>query len=175
MANPVAQWTADQFWKQIQWVAAQGRTQKSRLAQQKLELQSAYSAARAKNDPGLMAALQPLIHKNSELRLRWDDLRTNFNSVVEKARGFLGSHGINEPPTLAGLGQLETIVVPALWVAALVAVVAIIHEIDAGIRSVSDGLKKLGPIGSTALALAPLALAAAAIIFLWPRLRRAAA
>jgi hypothetical protein len=173
--SSVAQWSADQFWKQIQWVAAQGRTQKARLDQQKLDLQNAYSAARSAGDQSKMDALVPLIHQNSTLRLRWNDLRTGFNDVVSRARDFLASHGINEPPTLAGLGQLEAVIVPALWVAALIAVVAIIHEIDAGINAVSAGLKKLGPVGATALALTPLALAAAALLFLWPRLRRAAA
>lgn len=165
----VAQWTADQFWRQVQWVAQQGASQKARLDAQKLQLQNAYTAARNANDQDKMTALQPLIHQNSDMRIRWNNLRDQFNSVVNQARSFLAQHGINEPPTLAGLGQLETIIVSAAWVAALVAVIAIVHEIDAGIKAVNDGLQKLGPLGATALALVPLGLVAAALLFLWPR------
>ncbi|HLB37472.1 MAG TPA: hypothetical protein VJL31_12950 [Gemmatimonadales bacterium] len=171
----VAQWTADQFWRQIQWVASQGRTQKARLDQQKLQLQNAYSSAKAKGDTETMTALQPLIHKNSEARIYWAEMRGKFNRIVEEARAFLASHGIQEPPTLAGLGVLPAVIVPALWVAGLVAVVAIVHQIDAVIKDVNAGLAKLGPIGGTALALVPLALVVLAAMFLWPRLRKAAA
>jgi hypothetical protein len=168
----VAQWTADQFWKQVQWVASQGRTQKARLDQQKLELQSAFSAARRAGDEAKMAALQPLIHRNSELRLRWNTMRGQFNDVVEQARGWLASYGISEPPTLA---VLPALVVPALWVVALIAVVALVHEINAGINAVGEGLRKLGPVGATALALTPLLLIVAALM-LGPKIlaRRAA-
>jgi hypothetical protein len=159
----IAQWTGNVFWGQIQWVAARGRAQKARLDQQRLDLQHAYTAARNSGDQEKMTALTPLIHRNSELRLRWDDLRRGFNDVVEKARTLLAQHGISEPPTLAGLGQLQVVIVPALWVVALLAVVAIIHEIDAGINAVGEGLRKIGPVGATALALAPLLLIAAAI------------
>lgn len=166
------QWTADKFWSQIQWVAAQGREQKARLDQQKLDLQHAYSDARAANDTKTMSSLEPLIHRNSELRIRWNDLRTGFNDVVGKARSFLAEHGIEEPPTLA---QLQLIIVPVLWVAALIAVVAIVHEIDAGINAVGSALSAIGPVGRAALGLAPLALIAAAIYLVPMFLKRRAA
>jgi hypothetical protein len=170
----VAQWTADQFWKQLEWVAAKGRSQKAQLAAQKLALQTAYTAARNAGDQATMTALEPLIHKNSELRVRYQDLASAYNDIVEKARAWLGEHGIQEPPVLAGLGVLPAAaIVPALWVAGLVAVAAIVYEIDQGIRAVNKGMEQLGPVGKTAISLVPLALVAAAILFLLPNLRRA--
>jgi hypothetical protein len=166
------QWTADQFWNQVQWVAAQGREQKARLDQQKLDLQNTYSAARAANDTAKMAALEPLIHQNSVLRLRWNDLRAGFNDLMGKARDFLAENGITEPPVLAAL---PAVVVPILWIAAAIAVIAIVHEIAAGIKAVDDALAKLGPVGRTAVALVPLALIAAAIYLVPMFMKRRAA
>jgi hypothetical protein len=116
-----------------------------------------------------MAALQPLIHRNSELRIRWNDLRTGFNDLVGKMRSFLAEHGIEEPPVLAAL---PAVVVPILWIAAAVAVVALVHEINAGINSVGEAFRKLGPIGSTALALTPLIALVAGLVIFGPQLKR---
>jgi hypothetical protein len=164
----VTEWTADAFWAHLQWVARQGREQKARLEAQRLDLQHSYTAARNSRDDEKMEALKPLIHQNSTMRVRWNELRDQFNDLSERARSFLAEHGITESPALAGMGLLPAVVVPALWVAALIAVVAIVHEIDAGIRAVSDALQRLGPLGATALSFVPLALILAAI-FLVPR------
>jgi hypothetical protein len=167
------QWTADVFWSQIQWVADQGRSLRARLDQQKLDLQNTYSAARNAGDQPRMAALAPLIDHNSQLRLRYADLASGFNNVVEQARAFLASHGINEPPTLAGLGQLEEIIVPALWVAGLIAVVAIVHELDDGIKSIGADLDRLGGPAKTALAFVPLVVALVALLYFWQKGKKA--
>lgn len=169
MATPV-QWTADTFWKQLQWVAAQGKAQKARLAIQKSQLQEAYSAARIANDAPLMAQLNPLIHQNSVLRVRYMDLARSYNDLLEQARNFLAQHGIDEPPVLAGLGQLETIIVPVAWVLGAVAVVAIVHEIDSGIKAIDKVLEHLGPLGKATFALLPLILGGIAALILIPGL-----
>lgn len=172
----VAQWTADQFWSQIQWVAQQGATQKARLDAQKIDLQHAYTAARNANDQAKMDALTPLIHQNSELRVQWTDLRTKFNNIVEMARAKLKEYGVNEPPTLAGLGFVQGILIPIAWVAALIAVIVIVHEINDGITAISKALEKLGPVGGTAVSLAVLGVVgiAAYLLVVKPNRRVAA-
>jgi hypothetical protein len=164
--NPVAQWTGDLFWSQIQWVANQGRQLKTRLDQQKLDLQHAYTAARNANDQDKMDKLTPLIHQNSQLRLQYADMAGKFNDVVENARAWLAQHGVNEVPTLAGLGQLQALIVPALWVAALVAVIAIVNQITSAINAIDKAMRDLGPAPAAAISFAVLGIVGLAVYFL---------
>jgi hypothetical protein len=149
-----AQWTGDLFWSQIQWVANQGRQIKSRLDAQKLDLQRTYTAARNANDEEKKAKLEPLIHRNSELRVQYMNLATKFNDIVEKARYWLGQHGIDEPPTLAGLGALPAL--PVIWVVALIGVIGLVYAITGAINAIDKALRDLGPVGAGAISFAVL-------------------
>ncbi len=159
-----AQWTGDLFWSQIQWVANQGQQIRSRLDRQKLDLQHAFTAARNAADQDRMSKLQPLIHQNSEARLRYRDLATRFNDVVENARTWLANHGIEEPPTLAGLGALPAI--PVIWVVALVGVITLVYAINATINSIDRALRDLGGPAVGALSFAMMGAVGLAVYFL---------
>jgi hypothetical protein len=169
-----AQWTGDLFWSQIQWVANQGHQIKSRLDSQKLALQHAYTTARNTNDQEKMAKLQPLIHQNSDLRVRYMDIANRFNDIVEKARVWLGQQGINEPPTLAGLGALPAI--PVIWVVALIGVIGLVVAMTVAINAIDKALRDLGGGAASTLSFAVL-MGVGLIVYMVavkPRMRSAA-
>lgn len=155
MANPV-QWTADKFWNQMQAIAAAGRDEKARLEAQRLRLQNAYSAARKANDTAAMAKLDPLIHENSRLRLQYTDLANQFNGLMDQARQLLLDHGITEPPVLAGLGQLQAVLIPVAWIAVVAVLWGIVNSINAGIKAIDSAFS---PFAKDAIAFTPIIVA----------------
>lgn len=122
MSN-VAQMTVDAFYSQLQSLSAKSRTVKAALEQNRLELMRLWNATR--QDPDRQraarhqAALRPLTHRNSVLRMRHRDLVTKFNAAVRAASSALTQVGI-VAPELSGLGIAPALVlVPVVAVAAL--------------------------------------------------------
>ena len=117
MAN-VVQMGVDAFWAQLGNLQAKARAVLADLDTDKAQLQAAYTATRSDPDTRRRAvsqtALQPLIHNNSVLRLRYRDLVAKFNQAVSAASSALKSAGLTTPQ----LGAVP-ILVPVVAVTAL--------------------------------------------------------
>jgi hypothetical protein len=142
MAN-VAQMAVDAFWAQLTRLEALAGRLRADLAADKLELQNAYTAARANPDPeqgaAAMAALNPLIHNNSALRMRFNELNAAFTNAVNGASAVLKRAGLSTPAlsTLSGLGQAQ-LLVPVVAVAAL-ATAFVIYQ---SVRTATDSQRR---------------------------------
>lgn len=136
MAN-VVQMGVDAFWRSLQDLEAKAHAEKARLEADRLRLQHAYTATRQEANAvrarDHRAMLDPLIHANSENRLRYSSLVLAFNRAVNGAAGALRSMGL-AAPNLSGLSGPEVILVPVVAVAALGtawAIYATVHEQNA--------------------------------------------
>lgn len=116
MANPfqgVAQMGVNEFWGWLQDLSNKGAQLKAQLSTDRNQLMAAYTAAR--NDPDKvkgaahMKALDPLVHNNSTLRLRYRDLAGKFKEAVDAASSMLQRAGLTTP-TLTGLGVAPLII-----------------------------------------------------------------
>jgi len=137
MANPflaITQMGVTEFWKSLQALETYGKAEKAGLDSDKLRLQNAYSATRkdtnAARAKANQAILQPLIHKNSELRLMYADLIGKFNQAVNSASDVLKKAGL-KAPALSGLGEVATgtIVVGVVAVSLLGAAWAVAYSL----------------------------------------------
>jgi hypothetical protein len=122
MAGPV-QWTVTEFWKQLQNVKNQIHAVDSALQADKATLTALYAQARKEYDPAGAhdrAYLEPLIHRNSVLRMSYlAPVKQKFNAAVTAASSALRGAGYTTP-NLTGLGVVPAVViVPAVAVAAL--------------------------------------------------------
>lgn len=139
MAGPI-QMAADVFWAQIQNLETLSSRLKSDLAADRLKLMALYSVTRKDPNPKRAAAnqalLQPQIHRNSVLRMRYAGLAAAFNKAVDAARGTLKRAGYAVPRNLDGLGG--PIYVGALAVAA-VATAFLIYQ---SIRTATDAQRR---------------------------------
>jgi hypothetical protein len=133
---------ANAFWGQLQRLENLSHGLKADLESDRLALMKAYSAARS--DPNKSRGsthqqiLNPQIHNNSVLRLRYRDLTAKFNAAVSAASAALKKIGIT-PSTLSGLGQLGPIpVVPIIAVTALGAAFLIYESV----RTATDAQRK---------------------------------
>jgi hypothetical protein len=123
----LAQMAVDKFWKSVMQLEQAGRDERAKMVATRQKLIVAAHEARTDPDPdrskARMALLNPLIHENSVVRMRYRDLAAKFNSAVHGARGVLAKAGLTVPHDLSGLGQIETtaavILVPVVAVAAL--------------------------------------------------------
>lgn len=141
-----AQWTVDAFYGELNKLAAAGRDVIAGLNAQKLTLQNAYTKARTSNDQPMMTFLQPLIHKNSQLRLRYRDYVAKFNEIVGAVSGFLRNAGLQVPATLSGLGLAPAlIIIPATAVVMAGIAWGIIHEMQSGKAAIDNALKTQAP------------------------------
>lgn len=131
---PVVQMGVTEFWKSLQALETYGKAEKSALDKDKLRLQNAYSATRkdtnATRGKANQAILNPLIHKNSQLRLMYADLIAKFNQAVNSASDTLKKAGLNAP-VLNGLGEVTTavVVVSIVAVSALGAAWAVAYSL----------------------------------------------
>jgi hypothetical protein len=121
MAN-VVQMGVDAFWAQLSKLETAAKRVRADLDADKAQLQAAYAATKTDPDPRRrtvsQAALQPLIHNNSVLRLRYRDLAAKFNQAMAGAAAALKSAGLTTPPQLGAVPVLVPVVaVTALGVA----------------------------------------------------------
>ncbi len=127
MAN-VIQWTVNQFWGQLQNLAAGIRRQKAELAANRLALMALWSATQADTNAARRAEnqrlLSPLISRNSALRVMVADLERRFTSAAAAGSAALQSAGYSTP----GLG-LAPLVVPAAAIAIVVTALAILATV----------------------------------------------
>jgi hypothetical protein len=137
MANPlqgVTQLGVNEFWGLLQQLQSLGSHVKSDLSADRLQLMSLYNQAR--NDPdtarggAAMKSLDPLVHNNSALRLKYQDLATKFNQAVNGASSLLKKAGLTTP-TLSGLG-IAPVVIIGVAVIALAAAFAIYETVRFG-------------------------------------------
>ena len=136
----LAQMAADAFWSKVTDLEHKAKLEATALEAQKLKLQRAYSAAKRDPDPERSAdnraLLDPLIHKNSALRLEYRELVANFNRAVDAARSFLERAGLRVP---SGLGQAQ-LLVPVVAVAALGTALAILGIVASQRRSLDRAI-----------------------------------
>ena len=123
MAN-VAQMAVNDFWNSVTDLQAQAEYEQAIMDDSRQKLIAAYSDARRDPDPtraaSRMAALDPAVHQNSQIRLKYRDLVSAFNQAVNGAKDLIRKAGLIVPNQLAGLGQIETgIVIIGVAVAAL--------------------------------------------------------
>lgn len=127
----VVQWSVDQFYRQLERIESGAKNVIAELNADKLQLQNAFT--RTKSDTNAarraasQAALSPLIHNNSVLRLRTRDLVARYNQAVNAAGDFLRRAGLTAP-TLAGLGAVP-ILVPVVAVSLALAALAILEVV----------------------------------------------
>lgn len=118
MAN-VIQMGVSEFWRSLQDLQAKGKALRAQLDTNKLQLQHAWTLTVHDSNKARatmhQAALQPLIHNNSVLRLKYADMAAKFNQAVNAAAGVLRQAGF-DTPNLAGP---ELLLVPVVAVAAL--------------------------------------------------------
>jgi hypothetical protein len=139
MAN-VVQMGVDAFWAQLQAVENRAKRVIADLNVDKARLQAAYTST--KNDPDTrrraqnQAALQPLIHNNSVLRLRYRELVAKFNATVQAASDILKRAGLSTPG-LSGCEQLGVapLVIGGVAVAGLAAMLLILKAIETATQS----------------------------------------
>ncbi len=138
MANAV-QWTVTQFWGQLQRLSDAINAVSAQLGADKAQLTQLYAKAKATPDPkGAQdrALLQPLIHRNSELRLTYlAPIKAKFREAVSAAAAVLKSAGYTTPqlsgvaePESAGLGALP--LVPVVAVAAVLVALAAVNIVS---------------------------------------------
>jgi len=143
----LAQMTVNAFWREITKLEQAAKTEAAALATQKLRLQHAYTQARNNSDMRRGAeqrrALEPIIHRNSVLRLRYRDLAGKFNSLMNGARNLLDKAGLTAPVPLSGMGVVPVVaVVSAATVAGLAIAWGIVHEIARGRNDVDRAYAK---------------------------------
>ncbi len=125
--------TVDAFYSQLNSLGGAARAERAALLNQRDELQHRYSTARSGNDAAEMKRLEPLIHENSRLRLRYTDVVGKFNSMLKAVSGLLAKAGITAPAQLSGVGVAPLlIIVPAAVVTTAAITWGIVHEIQAG-------------------------------------------
>lgn len=129
MAN-IVQMGVDAFWGQLQNLETGARNVLADLNADKAQLQAAYADSKRDPNPASraasQAALQPLIHNNSVLRLRYRDLVAKYNEAVAAASSVLKSAGLTTPQ----LGAVPLLVlVPVAAVAALGVAFAILEAV----------------------------------------------
>lgn len=130
------QWTVTEFWKQLQNVENQIKRADAALQANKATLTALYSAAKKQYEPAGShdrAYLEPLIHQNSVLRLKYlAPVKSKFNEAVGAASAALRGAGYSTP-SLSGLGVAPALViVPAVAAAALgvaIAAVAVVNRL----------------------------------------------
>jgi hypothetical protein len=145
MANPI-QWSVDTLYNEIGKLEAEGRNEIAALNDQKARLQDAYTRARTANDQPMMTFLQPLIHRNSSLRIKAKEFAARFNELVGKASGFLKHAGLTVPATITGMGIAPALViVPAAVVAVGLICWGILHEMNSGRIAIDNALQTQGP------------------------------
>jgi hypothetical protein len=139
MAN-IAQMAVNEFWASLKSLESVAKVEGAALEANRLKLIGASSAAR--KDPvkarsaQRQAALAPLIHRNSELRMQYRDLVGRFNSAVKSAAGVIRKVGLAAPDTLSGLGIAPAVIlVPIVAVAALGTAWAIAYSIQESRRN----------------------------------------
>jgi hypothetical protein len=130
MAN-IVQWSIDQFWAQLQTLARKIRDVEESLAADKLELQRAYTATKSDPDAARGAAnrklLDPLIHRNSQLRLSYlAPIKSRFNEAQALAAKALRAAGF---PVTTGLG-LAVVVAPVAAVTIVVAAISAVGVVS---------------------------------------------
>jgi hypothetical protein len=141
----VAQMTVEAAYHELQKLSDAARAEVSALNAQKLELQARYTQARNSNNAAAMKFLQPLIHKNSQLRLQFRDLVAKFNGIVAGLSGLLRRAGVTVPQ-LSGLGAGPlTALVPVAWGLGIVAAWSILWRITGGRKAIANALESDGP------------------------------
>jgi hypothetical protein len=144
----VVQMTVDAFHRELDKLETAARAEAQGLEAQKLALQNAYSAARTSGSVATRRFLEPLIHRNSQLRLRYRDAVAKFNALVNGARSLLAKVGVKVPDELTqGLGVAPAllIAIPATLAILLAGAWAVIREVNSGRRAVDEALKSEGP------------------------------
>jgi hypothetical protein len=127
MANPfqgVAQMGVNEFWGWLQALSTNAKKVKADLDADRSQLMMLYSDARNDTDKARgaahMKALDPLVHNNSALRLRYLDLVAKFKGVVNGVASALKAAGLSTPE-LSGLGVAPAVIAIGLIVAAAAA------------------------------------------------------
>jgi hypothetical protein len=127
VANPfqgVAQMGVNEFWGWLQALSDNAKKVKADLEADRAQLMALYTNARNDTDKARgsahMKALDPLVHNNSVLRLRYQDLVAKFKSVVNGVAGALKKAGLSAP-TLSGLGLAPIVIALGLILAAATA------------------------------------------------------
>ena len=86
MATAAVQWTLTKFWSQLQRLSDAINAVSAQLGADRAQLMQLYARAKAEPDPkGAQdrALLQPLIHRNSELRLTYlAPIKAKFTEAV---------------------------------------------------------------------------------------------
>ncbi len=130
----VVQMTVDAFWRSLQSLQRAAQEQAAALEANRQRLIVLYrDTVRENPDPADAAvakrALDPRIHRNSELRVRYRDVVAKFNQAVTAARSVLERAGF-EPTELSGMGVIP-LAVPLIAVSALGVAWAIVTAIKA--------------------------------------------
>lgn len=123
MAN-VLQMAVNDFWNSVMDLQAKAEHQQLIMNESRQKLIAAYSAARRDPDPASarsrMAALDPVVHQNSQIRMKYRDLVSAFNQAVAGAKTLIQKTGLTVPNQLSGLGIIPALIlVPVVAVAAL--------------------------------------------------------
>jgi hypothetical protein len=127
MGNPfagVAQMGINEFWSWLQHLSDLGKQVKADLSSDRAQLMALYTQARNDTDAARghahMKALDPLVHNNSALRLRYQSLAAKFNEAVNGASALLKKAGLSTPQ-LSGLGVAPLIILGVALAAAAAA------------------------------------------------------
>ncbi|MFH1177110.1 MAG: hypothetical protein V1750_06860 [Acidobacteriota bacterium] len=130
MAGAV-QWSIDQLYSGLQQIYNQIKSIESSLNTDKAELTKLYAFARAEYDPAGAydrALLDPLIHRNSVLRLSYlKPIKDKYAQAVSLASKALKSAGYTTPG-LSGLGA-AFVIAPAAAVVLVVAALAAVATV----------------------------------------------
>lgn len=134
MANAAVQWTVTKFWSQLQRLSDAINAVSAQLAADRTQLSQLYSRAKAEPAPrGAQdrALLEPLIHRNSVLRMTYlAPIKSKFTEAVSAAARVLKSAGYT-PPGLSGVSDCQLGVLPAVALVPLVAVAAVLVGLEA--------------------------------------------
>ena len=141
----LAQWTVNAAYTELGKIDRAGRDALAGLEEQKTRLQHAYTTARNQGDQLLMGKLQPLIHRNSSLRLQARDYVAKFNATVKAISGYLTRAGLSVPATLSGLGVVAPalIIIPATIIAGMLILWGIINSMNAKTAAINHDLDAL--------------------------------
>lgn len=147
MATSVPAMLASEFAALINRIASAARNEKARMESNRLELMRLYSAAKADPDPVRGAktkrALEPVIHQNSVIRMRYRDLSAKFNTAVTATRDILKRAGITLEST--GLAAAP-IAVPVVAAAAALTAWAIVEGIKAANNAQASAIRLIGEV-----------------------------
>lgn len=138
MAGTV-QWTIDQLWSGLQRIRDGFNTVSADLKADKAELTRLWSITKTDTNAARRTAnqalLQPLIHQNSVLRLRYlAPIRDKYNSAVAAASSLLKKAGYSTP-SLSGLGAAAFALAPATVVVAVTVALAALATVELLTRS----------------------------------------